>query len=118
MKWKPIFLLLGIAGTMLHCGCSDPEGISKVEAAFKGSQSQQYGQRAEELVKAARAGDYFTAVSGFQWLRGEKDLNVEQITALQDAIGKMQTQLAERAAKGDTNAQKYMRALQGETDRE
>jgi hypothetical protein len=116
MKPKSSYLCLSIA--IFLSACSDPEGLSKVETAFKPGEQSHHGARAAELVKAARDGDYFTAVAGFQWLRGEQGLTLEQITALQDAIGKIQSQLADRAAKGDPQAQKQMRALQGETDRE
>lgn len=92
----------------------DPEGLLGVETAFRETGPQK--TRVDKLLAAARTQHYFTAVSGFQWLRTDPTLNLDQITALQDAIGKMQARLSAQAQSGDKTAARHLQALQNETD--
>lgn len=92
----------------------DPEGLLGVETAFR--EAGPHKSRVDKLLTAARSQHYFTAVSGFQWLRTDPTLNLDQITALQDAIGKMQARLAAQAQAGDKTAARHLQALQNETD--
>lgn len=98
------------------CASHDPNGLGRMRAAFGKAAGSPQEHRATELIKAAEDGRYFTAVSGLQTLRLNPELTVEQITAIQDAIGKMQSRLAEEAANGDAEAAKHVRALQNETE--
>ena len=92
----------------------DLEGLLGVETAFR--EAGPHKARVDKLLTAARSQHYFTAVSGFQWLRTDPTLNLDQITALQDAIGKMQARLAAQAQSGDKTAARHLQALQNETD--
>jgi hypothetical protein len=92
----------------------DPEGLLGVEVAFR--EAGPHKARVDKLLAAARTQHYFTAVSGFQWLRTDPTLNLDQITALQDAIGKMQARLAAQAQSGDKTAARHLQAIQNETD--
>ena len=92
----------------------DPEGLLGVEAANPADSPHK--ARADALVKAACDWRYFTAVSGLQWLRTDSSLNEEQLTALQDAIGKIQSRLSAAAQNGDPTAVRHFDALQNETD--
>jgi hypothetical protein len=93
---------------------ADPEGILAVENTF--AQNSPHRPRVDQLVEAVRQQHYYTAVSGLQWLRTDPNLTLEQITALQDAIGKIQLRLATQADNGDKTAIRHLQALQNETD--
>jgi hypothetical protein len=92
----------------------DPEGLIAVEMAFPADSPHK--SRIDTCVKAAREKRYFTAVSGLQWLRTNPRLTEEQLTALQDAIGKIQSHLASAAQNGDAASVRHLDALQNETD--
>ena len=92
----------------------DPEGILALEAAF--SQKSPHKPRVDQLLEAVRRQHYYTAVSGLQWLRTDPNLTLDQLTALQDAIGKIQSSLASQADSGDTTSARHLQALQNETD--
>lgn len=112
-------LFRSVLGIGLLCGCasSDPYGLSRVESAFRMNVPQSpQKEKADELIILARNGKYFSAVSGLQTLRLNPGLTVDQLTAIQDAIGKIQSRLAEQAAQGDTNALWHIQALQSETE--
>ncbi|HEY6228489.1 MAG TPA: hypothetical protein VI282_15325 [Verrucomicrobiae bacterium] len=97
--------------------CSDPNGLAEIERSFRSAPAiSPQKTKADALVKSAKGGDYFSAVSGLQTLRLDPKLTLDQLTAIQDAIGKMQSRLAEEAAHGNADALKHIRALQGETE--
>jgi hypothetical protein len=107
---------VGLLATVAGCASADPDGLARVEKSFRNSRESAQKAQAQTLVAAARAGKYFVSISGLQTLRRDPALTVEQLTAIQDAIGKMQSRLAEQAAAG-VEAQRHVDALQGETER-
>jgi len=113
-----LFLVIALSAVtllaLLAYARRDPEGLLGVETAFR--DGGPHKARVDSLLAAARSQHYFTAVSGFQWLRTDPTLNLDQITALQDAIGKMQARLAAQAQAGDKTAARHLQALQNEID--
>ena len=91
-------------------------GLAKDQVPPLRREAGPHKARVDKLLTAARTQHYFTAVSGFQWLRTDPTLNLDQITALQDAIGKMQARLAAQAQSGDKTAARHLQALQNEMD--
>lgn len=93
---------------------ADPEGILALESAFP--PKSPHKPRVDQLVENVRRQHYYTAVSGLQWLRTDPNLTPNQLTALQDAIGKIQSSLAAQADSGDKTSARHLQALQNETD--
>ena len=93
---------------------ADPEGIFAVDGVF--SQNSPQRPRVDQLLEAVRQQHYYTAVSGLQWLRTDPTLSLEQLTAVQNAIGKMLSRLAAQADSGDKTAARHLQGLQNETD--
>jgi hypothetical protein len=111
--------LLGSIALATLCACSrtDPDGLRAIESSFRSAPAASPQKAtADSLVNSARNGDYYSAVSGLQTLRLNPKLTLDQLTAIQDAIGKIQTRLAEEAALGNPDAIKHIRSLQGETE--
>lgn len=62
-------------------------------------------------MEAEKKHEYAEAAGALMVLRTQRDLTVEQRSAVQDAMGNLQTSLAQRAAGGDAEAIKAMNAI-------
>ncbi|MEK7683871.1 MAG: hypothetical protein AAB466_00450 [Verrucomicrobiota bacterium] len=65
----------------------------------------------EQAVSAIKTNDYVSGVVMLQTLRAEPSLNADQLAVVQDTMGKIQSQLAERAERGDPYAIRVMEQL-------
>ena len=139
MKRYAIISLLALAGIVAGCGSGaevekvDPGAI---EAAFKEAPAQPapeesttdavvVGGAAEQAVPvkelasraaaAMRKDDVSEAIVMLQSLRRAKGLSGEQLTAVQDQMAAMQSDLASRAAQGDAKAKAALDLIQQST---
>ena len=67
---------------------------------------------ADEAVAAFNKGDYPKAVMDLKSLRSDPSTTPEQAMAIGEAMSKVQSQLAERADRGDKQAQDTLRMMQ------
>lgn len=65
----------------------------------------------EQAVSAIKTNDYASGVVMLQTLRAEPSLNADQLAVVQETMAKIQSQLAERAERGDPYAIRVMEQL-------
>ena len=111
MKNYPFILLAVVAAALLGCGRSDSpkDAIEPLAKAFpQTTAGDPVGETLRIAIESARSNDLETAAVSLQSLRSAPTLTVEQRTAVQDAMGNLQTSLANRAAAGDIAAQRAL----------
>ena len=107
----PLFLL---AVGLLGCGRSNSpkDAVESLAKAFpKAAADDPVGAIVRIAVESARSNDVETAAVSLQSLRSTPSLTPEQRTAVQDAMGSLQTSLANRAEAGDVAAQRALDAI-------
>ena len=108
LMWSGCFF----AATMLFVGCGN-NGFNlseKDRAAFKDA-APEVKQAWEAGLKADKANDYVTANTSFRSLLTNKDINPDQLMAVQTALGGLNDRMNEAASKGDAAAQKALESL-------
>lgn len=89
----------------MSAGACKKSPTAEVQAAFQAAPSSPQSAIANEALKAFEKKDYPTAFMSLKNLRSDQSLSPEQSIAVQEMMGKVQTQIAERAAAGDRQAQ-------------
>lgn len=103
-----------IAAGPVGCGKSESskDALDPLAKAFpKSSADDPLGAAVRMAIESARSNDVETAAATLQSLRSAPVLTPEQRTAVQDAMGKLQTSLAVRAEAGDAAAQRALDAI-------
>ena len=135
-----LFSLLGFASALtvalLMAGCSKKSGVetSDLEKAFQASDASKKAKPepaapaatqtqapaadpvknyVDAAVAAVRTNDYVGAAVTLQALRAQPTLTPEQLTAVQDTMASLQMKLADRADRGDVQAQRALDAIRG-----
>lgn len=114
MKNYPFIPLVLLAATLSSCGRSDSpkDAIEPLAKAFpKATADDPVSDTLRIAIESARSNDLETAAVSLQSLRSAPTLTPEQRTAVQDAMGNLQTSLANRAAAGDIAAQRALDAI-------
>lgn len=127
---RSVWLLL-VAAALIHAtGCKRQGAIetTELENAFPAAtepapasepgpasstptDAQPVERIVRQAVSAIRSSDYDEAVVTLQALRSASSLTPEQLTAVQDTMGNLQTRLAELAERGDPKARQAMETL-------
>lgn len=121
LHWRLMLLALVLAGS--GCGKSGVD-VSELEKAFQtaGTTARQTKEPAEaagvnpselksyvdSAVSAIQTNNYVGAVVLLQRLRSQRELNGDQLTAVQDTMAAVQQRLAAQADRGDAAAKKAM----------
>ncbi len=117
----PICLLL--AGVFLVAGCKRGKvPTAELEKAFQEPPTAAATPAAppgvpppnaflQEAVTAMKTNGYVEALVPLQALRRHPGLNANQLTAVQDAMAAVQTELARRADQGDARAAQALQVL-------
>jgi hypothetical protein len=100
-------------------GCSKQASVKELQQAFEKPKEGGVSAAAVPEVKAAmdrvttamQTGDQMTAVANLDELRHRQDLSVDQAVRVQEMMGRVQTQIAERAAAGDPQAKAQLEMI-------
>lgn len=105
-----LLLVIGLIG----CGRSDSpkDAVEPLAKAFpQTTVDDPVTTTVRIAIESARSNDVVTAAASLQSLRAAPTLTPEQRTAVQDAMGNLQTSLANRAEAGDAAAQRALDAI-------
>jgi len=103
-----IFFLLSICVLLGGCDNSDYSLTQKERAAFNDA-TPEMKQEWEKGLKADKANDYLVASTSFRTLLSQK-ITVEQLTAVQTALGGLNQRMNEAAEKGNVAAKQALDA--------
>jgi hypothetical protein len=112
--------LISIAGAaLLLAGCGGKGDVKDLKNAFEkpadGGVSAQANKDVKEMmdraVTAIQSGDNLSAVANLDELRHRPDLGPDQAMRVQQMMGRVQTEIAERAQAGDAQAQAQMQMI-------
>ena len=116
-------LLMGLAATT---SCSKKKvNVSDLEKAFQATEASLPAAEAspasanqtpevplrtfvEQASQAIKGNDYAGAIIPLQALRAQPNLTAEQLTTVQDTMAAVQTELAQKADRGDLAAQRAL----------
>lgn len=98
--------------SLILAACSKQSEPAQMKTAFKGDAPPAARAMADEAVAAFERKEYPKAVGNLQTLRTESGLSGDQLTAVQDMMARVQSELAARAEQGDKDAQETLRFLQ------
>lgn len=112
----PILLSIVVA-LATACGPAKIAESAELKKVFPASASPQDPNQAAILAmvnkvdEAEKKQEYAEAAGALMVLRSQKDISVEQRMAVQDAMGRLQTSLAQRADSGDPQAIAALQAI-------
>jgi hypothetical protein len=102
--FRDLVVYVALLAMLLVLGCKKkPE--AQLKDAFQAAPPSPQKTLATDAMAAFEKKDYQTAVIDMRSLRSDPTISPDQLTAAQDMYAKMQSQLIDRAAAGDKQAQ-------------